>query len=553
MFGVSTALHSALGLSGYIEEKLSLWRRVAESITPQQQSEMAKNFGQFASPMRAAANQKATYVLYRPEIIDGELNLVPLQVMAQPEYKINWGWGQEFGPIVPWQYAKLNEKVKIENPYKEQTPEMILRVMPGQKEVDQDSDDEEVMNDSNSVIDSYLIGAGQGSVNHPLSESKQIWADKESSRATFRFVVDVRSKRDVAAANFIFQVAGKAEIFLNEHLRYSGGSARKAISIDLAPHMREGENVIAVDVQNNEGNGALIASLVLELQGTSVTYHSNKSWLCSDTLGNDIRLESFDVSKLSESSEIAGYGTDLFPRVAVKPLFTTVSLMPRGKEELVVEKKNAGATPLFSKDSDDGWRVNATMAKARGIAMTVKGDGSGALLHIKLYGRGARDYLVPIDFTGEREIVVPCGEVAWSMTDYGWRGESMHMDYSCVDMASVQFARVPGRCDAKVTIKDLRIMQDYVAEVENPVIKCSGGSLKILGSVASGQYLWYCGGDSVTLYDNNWNKIKDLPVESKKFTIPKGQSEISITAKSKADIFVQYLLVGKDKPMLINE
>ncbi len=554
MFGISTAVHNTYGLSGYIDETLALWRRVAKTITPEQRGTMSKNFGRFVSPFNSASNQKATNVLYRPEIIDGKLSVVPLQVMTQDRYDIKWGWGQEFGPIVPWQYAMLNEKVTIDNKCSDNEPEMLLRVMNGLSEVQSDdtTTHDEVVEES-SVIDSYRIGAGQGSSNHPLSSAKQIWAAKPSSHATFRKVINVRSGRDLAAANLVLQVDGVADVYMNEHKYFSGGSAKSALSIDLGPYMREGENVLTIDVKKSSGNGALIAAIVMDLQGVSEVHTSDKSWLCSDTLGTNIRLMSFDVSKLSESKEIAQYGSDLFPRVAVKPRYTTVSLMPKGSDELVVEQNNTSSSEYVNKEPSDNWRVNAVMNRARGIAMTVVGDGSNSLLHIKLYGRGARDYMIPIDFKGAREIEIPCGEVAWSYADYGWRSETMHMDYGCVDMAAIQLARVPGKCHAKVVVTDLRIMQDTEVTITDPVIKCKGGSLKIDGSVKSGQYIWYRGGDKATLYDKNWNKVDELSVESKKFFVPKGKSELSISSKSKQPVYLQYLLVGRGEPILLEE
>jgi len=82
---------------------------------------------------------------------------------------------------------------------------------------------------------------------------------------------------------------------------------------------------------------------------------------------------------------------------------------------------NASTSVVAHIDDRPGWETLLDMSDARGIGCTVSGAGSGAVLVISIGEHHKRDYVVPIDFTGTREIEIPSGEVAWGHAKWGWR------------------------------------------------------------------------------------------------------------------------------------
>jgi hypothetical protein len=174
------------------------------------------------------------------------------------------------------------------------------------------------------------------------------------------------------------------------------------------------------------------------------------------------------------------------------------------------------------------------MSDTRGLACTVTGDGSGALLVITLEGRGGRrDYIVPIDFTGTRDIEIVSGEVSLGDPRWSWVHGVGRYDYGRIHQVQVGFGTVPANVDAQVMVKAIRPMREVATEVQDLTIKiASSGELVVPGVISSGHYLWYRGGGSVGLYDLNWNKVKDIRVKKRDFIFPKGALDVTLDSTS---------------------
>jgi hypothetical protein len=85
--------------------------------------------------------------------------------------------------------------------------------------------------------------------------------------------------------------------------------------------------------------------------------------------------------------------------------------------------------------------------------------------------------------------------------------------------------------------------------LENPVIRTGIGTLAVHGVVTSGQYLQYQGGDTAGVFGENWIEIRDLPVEKRDYTMPAGYAPVSVTAKTKPWLEVQFMTEGD--PMIV--
>jgi hypothetical protein len=184
---------------------------------------------------------------------------------------------------------------------------------------------------------------------------------------------------------------------------------------------------------------------------------------------------------------------------------------------------------------------------APGLAMTVTGDGSGAVLGITL--GYAKPYLLPIDFTGRREIFIPNSEASLTVPGFQLVNRSSYGEFQLVQIG---FRRVPANTHAKILIEDLRMAGEKPSSIKNPVIHAGAGTLAIQGEVKSSQYLWYQGGDKVGVYDNNWNHQADLPVVKTNYEVDKGFSDYWIEgeAADPAPWFdVQFLTKGETIPL----
>ena len=69
--------------------------------------------------------------IYRAAKTTFGYEVVPLRMLYRPKIDIGWKSGSEFGPIVPRQYVKTGKSLHVENPYTDQEPEFVIRVMNG--------------------------------------------------------------------------------------------------------------------------------------------------------------------------------------------------------------------------------------------------------------------------------------------------------------------------------------------------------------------------------------------------------------------------------------
>jgi hypothetical protein len=91
----------------------------------------------------------------------------------------------------------------------------------------------------------------------------------------------------------------------------------------------------------------------------------------------------------------------------------------------------------------------------------------------------------------------------------------------------------------------IRVDHEGSASLLNPTITIgSSGSLTVTGTAAPGQYLYYYGGSTAQLYDNNWNLISELPVVSSSFTVASGANTITVSDGGSANLETQFIVLG---------
>ena len=192
------------------------------------------------------------------------------------------------------------------------------------------------------------------------------------------------------------------------------------------------------------------------------------------------------------------------------------------------------------------------MSAGRGLAMDLVGDGSGAVLLLQLHGRGVRDYVVKIDFTGPRSGTIPAGETSWADGNWGWRFGAKHFDYSHVSSVSLGFGLIPPRTNPKVRVANLRALVDVPSKLIDPVIHTGAGHLAVHGEITTGCYLRYDGGTSASVHDRNWRKLKDLKVTLENYRMPAGQAPVWVdVADGSPHPWLELQTVVTGAPMIV--
>jgi hypothetical protein len=202
-------------------------------------------------------------------------------------------------------------------------------------------------------------------------------------------------------------------------------------------------------------------------------------------------------------------------------------------QAIIVAAENPRDEDLWLEKDLPFWSRNLKMP-GHGLAMDVTGDGSGAVLVLQLEGGGARDYIVKIDFTGKRSIVIPSGEVSWASAHWGRRPGTERFDYNQVTSVAMGFGYIPPRTNPRVKVENLRLLTDRASELVNPIITIGNGTLAVDGVIQTGQYLCYTNGDTAAVLDENRRTLKQLPVTRHEYMMPAGSASVSISVAKDA-------------------
>ncbi len=204
----------------------------------------------------------------------------------------------------------------------------------------------------------------------------------------------------------------------------------------------------------------------------------------------------------------------------------------RDGDRLRVTADLAGGQARWDSGALPSWNGRLDMTGRRGVGMEIDGDGSGATLLVQIGGNGMRDYAVHIDFTGRRWVEIPSGEVAWYQACWGWRMDTKHCDYATIGEVGIGFGFVPPRSRAMVTVGRLQALAEIPVILTDPIVTIGTQRMVLKGTVASGDYMEYQGGDTVSVCDANWNHRRDLALAGPRIQVPTGPLTVQLDASS---------------------
>jgi hypothetical protein len=189
-----------------------------------------------------------------------------------------------------------------------------------------------------------------------------------------------------------------------------------------------------------------------------------------------------------------------------------INLMPyTGTTALTVAATNSTGSEVWNDSDFTSYPIAPLLdlRNHRGVGCWVTGDGSGALLVIRLKRNGtARDYAVPIDFAGKRWIEMPTGEQAWRLKDWGWsQATRKYMDYQYVNSVEVGIGHIPATTTCSVLVEDLQALEETAEPLVNPSITLGEQTINLIGTIPVENHFILEPNGAFTVYDEHWNLV----------------------------------------------
>jgi hypothetical protein len=214
----------------------------------------------------------------------------------------------------------------------------------------------------------------------------------------------------------------------------------------------------------------------------------------------------------------------------------------------VFEAENPVDSDYYEAYKLPAFDCRANMAGHRGIGMTVTGDGSGALFAVQIAGR---DYVVPIDFTGEKYIEILNGEVAWHDGRWGWRMATKHTRYSMVTGFRTGFCHLPPSAKARITVRDIKLLKELNVPLKELTIANDAGKLTIRADIATGDYIEYDGGDTAVIYDRNFHEKQRVPVTNDGFVAATGYDTYRFSGDDDRTAWIEVQLTTEGEEIVV--
>ena len=106
----------------------------------------------------------------------------------------------------------------------------------------------------------------------------------------------------------------------------------------------------------------------------------------------------------------------------------------------------------------------------------------------------------------------------------------------------------PEKQEPDVKVSGLKALKEINQPLTNPKIKTSNGYFQINGTIESGHYIEYFGGNSVSVFDESWKKVEEIPVTKNNYRVQKGKASISVESKQEGPrpwLGVQFMTRGE--------
>jgi len=181
------------------------------------------------------------------------------------------------------------------------------------------------------------------------------------------------------------------------------------------------------------------------------------------------------------------------------------------------------------------------LSKNRGIGLWVEGDGKGETLFVEIQdGRCVRPFYVPIDFTGERYIELPLGEVSLKRYyDYEWNNWSSFASwwvtlkgfrYNRVQMVTLGFNAIPPRTKVSCRVAGIKALRELPAKVTALTLQAVERKMSISPGLEPFQYLLCEQPGAVQVCDANFHTLRTVEPSGRVVLAP-GKNPLSLSCE----------------------
>jgi hypothetical protein len=569
MFGVSPRTLEQHGRADEIIGLVRQWKEASIYMTDVQRETMRSTFMPAEQRLRDASREPCSEIVWTLRDEPEAWQIVPVRVLTRKEGDIRWHSWQEHGPIMPRQFIKAGQSLRLINPNAAQVPGFIIQCLSGFD-----------LNEPVSMINpaalkglQWVWGSNGADTAPPSAPAETICL-----RKTFELPPAYHGGK----ARFLFAADDPLELWINNTHVNKGGNSTEMTVWDVTRYLKPGRNVIAVVASSGGGRAGLIGTLEIEdarslseqREAEEIAAFEGKafsgsfglpvdaSWRCATSAAEGWQEADFDDSGWGMAVSLVELGDPPWGAVGGAGL-GSIPLQPQAADmEEVGDMEyadSAGGLRITCDNKADERRTfedalpyfarRLNMTAHRGIALEVTGDGSGALLVVRIPGR---DYVVPIDFSGTRTIEIPKGEVSWADARWGWRVGTHHANYAVIGRVQLGFGAVPGKTRASVVVRNLRALREISTQLSDPEIRIGRGVLRCSGAVQTGEYLEYTGGQTAHVYDRNWNLLRELRAELRDFVMPTGEETVTITGADGAPVpWLDVQLMTDGAPLVV--
>jgi hypothetical protein len=146
----------------------------------------------------------------------------------------------------------------------------------------------------------------------------------------------------------------------------------------------------------------------------------------------------------------------------------------------------------------------------RGIGIRVVGDGSGSLLVVRVTQRNrGRDYVFPVDFTGERWLIAADPQQGWTVKNWGWSGATTKTAGKTIDQVSLGLGYVPPNTKSSVKVTALKALRNISEPLVDPIFTVGDQTVEAKGnSIGTYNFFELSSDGQLKVYDPFYNLVK---------------------------------------------
>lgn len=198
-------------------------------------------------------------------------------------------------------------------------------------------------------------------------------------------------------------------------------------------------------------------------------------------------------------------------------LFAAMKVAPGVQLELTAS--NAQPTEVWDETNLKAYPLTTplNLSAHQGIGMFVDGDGSGGTLVVRVVcSTVARDFAVPLDFTGKQWIEIPTPEQGWRVKNWGPIGMGsitwFPINYASVTAVALGVGYLPANGHSKVTVSGLQALSNIEEQLVNPMITVGGHAVQTTATLNTFDMFTLDHAGTFTVFDGNWNQLSNCSV-----------------------------------------